>query len=591
MSCSQMNSPVRDRILDASDRLLARFGYRKMTVDDIAAEAGIGKGSVYLHFRSKEEVALSCLDRMIEALIVRLDALAAEDRPAPERLRDMLFARVLHRFDYARRHRHSIDEKLAAMRSGLLARRAEHFRREAAVFARVLDSGGGRGEIRALDAADTAHSLILATNALLPYSLSVRELGLRADLARRAEALIDLVIAGLAKPLPHRSHHNSRRLDMSRRTLLAWMAPLALLAPQPASAQTMGRPDQPDLPVDARTRSAVVESLMVQVQRRYVFPDKGAEVARALRKRAAAKQYDGITSSKELADSLTAHVQAVSHDLHLRVHYRNDPFPVQNDREEPSRSELDRQITEERRRNFGFEKVQRLPGNVGYVDLRMFSDSPEAQPTAIAAMNFLANSDALIIDLRRNGGGSPSMIQTVLTYLTPAGERIHFNDFYDRQGDQTEQWYTASFVPGSRFAGKPIYVLTSPRTASAAEEFSYDVRTLELGTLIGETTAGGAHPGGLFRLSDHFAAFIATGRAINPVTKTNWEGVGVKPDVPVPAGEALREAHVAAVQKLLANAKDDDHRAMLERSLEAAKNTTPDPAEDFARPMRRRTTS
>ncbi len=365
---------------------------------------------------------------------------------------------------------------------------------------------------------------------------------------------------------------------------------LALLAAVPAHAQMMGgSPDDPDTPIDARSRTAVVESLAVAVQSRYVFPDKGAALARILRQRLARHEYDRITSSKELADSLLAQMQAFTHDRHMRVHYRYQPFPPHpEDDAAPDEAERRRELETERLFNFGFERVQRLPGNVGYLDLRMFSGLPEAQPTAIAAMNFLGNCDAVIIDLRRNGGGDPAMLQTILTYFVAPGGRLHINDFYLREGDRTEQYWTAAEVPGPRLNGKPLFVLTSNRTGSCAEEFAYDVQTHKLGTLYGATTGGGANPGGLFRLSDHLAAFIATGRAINPITKTNWEGVGVKPDLDVPPGDALREAHVAAVQKLIAGARDDDRRHLLQMALERAQATPSEPAEEFTRaPMPR----
>jgi C-terminal processing protease CtpA/Prc len=143
-------------------------------------------------------------------------------------------------------------------------------------------------------------------------------------------------------------------------------------------------------------------------------------------------------------------------------------------------------------------------------------------------------------------------------------------------------------VPGPRLNGKPIYVLTSSRTGSAAEEFAYDVQTHELGTLVGATTAGAANPGGFFRLDDHFGAFIATGRAINPVTNTNWEGVGVKPDVAVAPETALREAHVLALQKLIEQAQDDEQRNGLNAALERAKERKDEAPEDFVRRSRRR---
>ncbi len=365
---------------------------------------------------------------------------------------------------------------------------------------------------------------------------------------------------------------------------------LTVVVSSPALAQmAAGSPDEPDTPIDSATRSAVIESLAVAVQQRYVFADKGAALAKNLRQRAARREYDRITSSRELADSLRSHMQAFTHDGHMRVHYRYTPFPRANeDSGPPPAEELARVAAQGRRSNYGFEKVQRLAGNVGYLDLRQFSGLPEAHATAIAAMNFLASSDAIIIDLRRNGGGDPNLLQTVLTYFVAPGDRLHINDFYLRNGDRTEQFWSAANVPGPRLNGKPLYVLISNLTGSCAEEFAYDVQTHELGTLYGATSGGAANPGGMFPLSDHLAAFIATGRAINPVTKTNWEGVGVKPDHAVPPGDALREAHVAALNRLMGTAGDEEHKAFLTRALDRAKATPSDPAEDFVRGPRRR---
>jgi C-terminal processing protease CtpA/Prc len=283
-------------------------------------------------------------------------------------------------------------------------------------------------------------------------------------------------------------------------------------------------------------------------------------------------------------------MQAYTHDRHMRVHYRYEPLPAPSadGPRGPDPGERRRRLEGERLRNFGFERVQRLAGNVGYLDLRMFSSFPEAQATAVAAMNFLANADAVIIDMRRNGGGDPMLLQTVLTYFVAPDERLHINDFYEREGDRTVQFWSAAQVPGPRLNGKPLYVLTSGNTGSCAEEFAYDVQTHKLGTLYGATTAGAANPGGMVRLSDHLAAFIATGRAVNPVTKTNWEGVGVKPDVDVPPADALREAHVAALNQLIESAQDDERKTLLRGALERAKATASEPAEDFTRAGRRR---
>ena len=200
MGSSDASPDLRTRVLDAADRLLARYGYRKMTVDDIAAEAGIGKGSVYLAFTSKEEVALSCIDRMVEGLLAELRTIAAGDRPALERLRAMLVLRVTRRADYARAHAASLDAMLSAVRPAFLARRQRHFAAEAAVFAELLTAARAAGEARAIEPQEAARALVTATNALLPYSLSVAELGRRAEIERRARAVAELLVLGIASP-------------------------------------------------------------------------------------------------------------------------------------------------------------------------------------------------------------------------------------------------------------------------------------------------------------------------------------------------------------------------------------------------------
>lgn len=188
---------VKDDILDATDRLLARFGYRKMTVEDIAAEAGIGKGTIYLHFNSKEEVVLSHIDRIVDRLKDRLRNIARSDRPAPERLRLMLMTRVLFRFDSIQHYTQSLNDLLAVLRPGLLARRAQYFEAEAQIFADVLAQGRQSNEFDFDDEHATAHALLQATNGLLPYSLSTRELGEREDVERRASNVADLMLKGL----------------------------------------------------------------------------------------------------------------------------------------------------------------------------------------------------------------------------------------------------------------------------------------------------------------------------------------------------------------------------------------------------------
>lgn len=189
---------VRESILDATDRLLARFGYRKMTVDDIAVEAGIGKGTIYLHFSSKEEVVLSHVDRIVDRLKQQHLAVIARSKiTAPERIRQMLLARVLFRFDSIQHYTQSLNDLLAALRPGLLARRARYFEEEAELFAGVLAEGRASGEFQIENDLATARALLEATNGLLPYSLSTTELGEREEVERRTSAIADLLLNGL----------------------------------------------------------------------------------------------------------------------------------------------------------------------------------------------------------------------------------------------------------------------------------------------------------------------------------------------------------------------------------------------------------
>ena len=191
------SATIKDSILDATDRLLARYGYRKMTVEDIAVEAGIGKGTVYLHFTSKEEVVLSHVDRIVDRLKDRLRAIANSDATAAERLRQMLVTRVLFRFDSVQHYTQSLNDLLAALRSGLLARRAQYFEAEAQIFAEVLRTGREAGEFSFEDEQATANALLQATNGLLPYSLSTSELGSRREVSQRASDVAELVLGGV----------------------------------------------------------------------------------------------------------------------------------------------------------------------------------------------------------------------------------------------------------------------------------------------------------------------------------------------------------------------------------------------------------
>jgi len=190
---------IRDEILDATDRLLARFGYKKMTIDDLAQEVGIGKGTIYLHFSSKEEIALSHIDRIIERMKVRLKEISSADVSPDERLREMLLTRVLFRFDSVQHYTQSLNDLLADLRPRLLARRRRYFEDEAQIFAEVLQEADKIKIFSVPDALKTAETLLFATNSLLPYSLNTKELGERSEIEERVRRLADLLLTGLLR--------------------------------------------------------------------------------------------------------------------------------------------------------------------------------------------------------------------------------------------------------------------------------------------------------------------------------------------------------------------------------------------------------
>ncbi|HEU4594202.1 MAG TPA: S41 family peptidase [Pyrinomonadaceae bacterium] len=348
-----------------------------------------------------------------------------------------------------------------------------------------------------------------------------------------------------------------------RAALTAALCAVLMMIVLPGDAPAQGPPEQPDMTLDAAARAEVVESIIKRLGEAYVFPEVAAKMGESLRKRVADKEYEQVTSAREFAAKLTADLQAVSRDKHLRVRYSHQPIPQRPQQQrEPTAEEQEEFRREMSRINYGFERVERLPGNVGYVDFRGFFAPELGKETVASVFNFLSNTDALIIDLRKNGGGDPEMVALICSYLF-GPEPVHLNSLYWREGNRTEEFWTKKEVAGKRYTGKDVYVLTSNRTFSGAEEFSYNLKNLKRATIVGESTGGGAHPGGGFRINQHFGMFIPTGRAINPITKTNWEGTGVEPDVKVPADQALKVAHLAAVKKAAERTTNEDFKGAL----------------------------
>ena len=329
----------------------------------------------------------------------------------------------------------------------------------------------------------------------------------------------------------------------------------------------LAQPEQPDLTIDAATRTKVIDGILKRLNDSYVFPEVAKKMEQSIRERLEKKEYDQITSAKQFATTLTNDLQAVSKDKHLRVRYSHSAIPERGPRREPSAEERDQRRLDLTWMNHGFTKVERLPGNLGYLEFLNFADEQLGADTVAAAMNFVNGTDALIIDMRRNGGGNPAMVALVCSYLFGA-EPVHLNNLYWREGNRTDEFWTRKEVAGKRYLNRDVYVLTSKRTFSGAEEFSYNLKNLKRATIVGETTGGGANPGGMFRVSEHFGMFVPTGTAISPITKTNWEGTGVTPDVSVPADQALVVARLLALKKSLTTLKNPDFKAGVEDEIQ-----------------------
>lgn len=282
-----------------------------------------------------------------------------------------------------------------------------------------------------------------------------------------------------------------------------------------------------------------IQKLNELIETHYVFPDVAKKTAAHLDQQLKAGVFSAHTDLASFAEALTKEVQSINKDKHMRIR-PTPPYEAPENTPERLVEEHLNRIERSREMMAGFKAAKKLEGNVGYLDLRGFAPVPTGAPVADRYMHLLSTSDAIIIDLRKNGGGSPAMVQYLCSYFFD--KRVHLNSLYWRRGDRTQEFWTLDNVGGKKLPDVPLFVLTSSRTFSGAEEFSYNMQTRKRATLVGETTGGGANPGGGFSINEDLTVFIPTGAAINPVTGTNWEGVGVVPEVKIKAEEALDKA-------------------------------------------------
>lgn len=302
--------------------------------------------------------------------------------------------------------------------------------------------------------------------------------------------------------------------------------------------------------IETAIQIEVIRCLSEKLRVFYLFPDVAEKICASLQKHFDDGDYIDISEGDFFAYALTTHMQEICHDEHLWVKWHSEPLPDGEEALRLSKEWREVQQLQAKLNNYGFQKVERMAGNVGYVDIRYFQRSSWGGDIAVAAMNFLANMYAIIIDLRKCSGGYPGMVSLVSSYLL-GEEPLLLSSIYWRDDDKTQQYWTLPYVPGQSLADKPLYILVSKETFSAGEGFAYDMQARKRGIIIGEQTDGGAHPGASYRLNPHFEAFIPIGCLTHPITNRNWEGLGVIPDFPVSSERALIIAHKMALKSII----------------------------------------
>jgi len=353
----------------------------------------------------------------------------------------------------------------------------------------------------------------------------------------------------------HQEGIDAIRRELSLRLPAARLLEFTIDSPgdQPG-APRISVPDDGSLAAEQLSGREIVTKALELLRANYVFPEQAGQAATAIEARLEAGEYDDLDEIT-LTERLTRDLQEITGDRHLRVVFGGGPGPRRQrigEPEEPKDHEARRLAMRRMGRldNFGIRLVERLDGNVGYLDVRRVAVPANAGPAIGAAMELVAGTYALIIDLRHNGGGAPEGVVFWCSYLLD--ERpTHLNDIFHADTGETRQFWALPYVPGTRYPDRPVFVLTSGRTFSGGEDFAYTLQALGRATVVGETTGGGAHPTRGFPISAAVHIGIPFARSVNPVTGTNWQGTGVVPDVPADAEQAYDVAYARALEKVL----------------------------------------
>ena len=292
------------------------------------------------------------------------------------------------------------------------------------------------------------------------------------------------------------------------------------------------------------TNSEIIDAALARILAEYIDEDKAIQTADFVRDRLAAGLYEALRA-ETLCELLTVDLQQVTSDKHLRLLWSDEP-------QEVGGAEEDEEFFADlaRSENQGIRRVERLIDDIGYISTTLVAEPADAAMMISAAMTLVANTRALILDLRENRGGSTYGMAYWCSYFFPEGESVHLTDVYRRTTGQTQQFWTLPYVPGQRYLDRPVYVLTGPVTFSGAEDLAYNLKVRNRATLVGESTRGGAHPTGYYPLTEHITVTVPYARSINPVTGGDWEGVGVAPDLAVPADKALDVAYQHALERI-----------------------------------------
>lgn len=316
-------------------------------------------------------------------------------------------------------------------------------------------------------------------------------------------------------------------------------------------------------------RKELIQQLSKILLDNYVFPEQAKKMSELILDRSQQGHYQRTDDPQQLAKQLTSDLQSISQDRHLRVLYEPERISAAKQKRSPADS-LKKQASYLqwlKETNYGFKEVEILPGNIGYLNITRFSEPELASTKADAMIELLKDTDAIIFDLRQNGGGTPQMVQWIISYFFD-GEPFLLNSFYKREGNYIKQFWTLPHPTEKRLPKVKLYVLTSKRTFSAAEEFAYDLKHLKRAIIVGETTGGGAHPGGRITASEKFNLWTPTARAINPITGSNWEGIGVQADIQTEAAAALKVAQLEVLRFLKAEQGSSNYDQLIEQ-LEA----------------------